>query len=207
MQTATANQIKPEPGISTPKQYKAAAKTAKPISWKEFERRYLCREDRFKYEWVNGLVEKTTRRMDQSQFFILQNLRDLFSHLIFSKKISGYLEPEIDSFFLDAVHRRPDVSYFTEAQKAGMKKGVPQIPEFVIEIVSNNDQMNRVYRKMQDYRDAGVRVVWMILPKLEEVHVLHGEGLMEIKVCKGSSICSAAPILPDFEMTADDIFK
>lgn len=29
------------------------------ISWEAFEKKYLSREDRFKYEWVNGTVEKT----------------------------------------------------------------------------------------------------------------------------------------------------
>ena len=79
--------------------------------------------------------------------------------------------------------------------------------QFVIEVVSNNDQMNRVYLKMQNYRDAGVREAWMIFPKLEEVHVFYGEGLMDMKVCKGPGICSAGSVLPGFEMTAADIFK
>jgi thioredoxin reductase len=34
---------------------------AKKISWETFEKKYLTREDKYKYEWVNGIVEKTER--------------------------------------------------------------------------------------------------------------------------------------------------
>ena len=42
----------------------------KPILWADFERKYLSREDGFKYEWLNGTIEKTSRTMHQSQRFI-----------------------------------------------------------------------------------------------------------------------------------------
>jgi hypothetical protein len=29
---------------------------SKKISWENFQKKYLTREDRFKYEWVNGMV-------------------------------------------------------------------------------------------------------------------------------------------------------
>ena len=48
----------------------------KPVSWETFEKKYLSREDSWKYEWVNGIVEKTKRFMYQEQFYILHNLRN-----------------------------------------------------------------------------------------------------------------------------------
>jgi hypothetical protein len=38
-------------------QSKTSAEPRK-ISWQEFERRYLTREDKYKYEWLIGVVEK-----------------------------------------------------------------------------------------------------------------------------------------------------
>ncbi len=179
---------------------------AKPISWLDFQRRYLSREDGYKYEWVNGIVEKTSRSMDQLQLIPLFNLRLFFETLRFSQKLDGSLEPEIDAFFLKNVHRRPDISYYSRQQLVAISKGQLQIPLFVIEIISTNDQINRVHQKMQNYRDAGVQVVWQIFPNLLEVHVYQGPQLNEMRVCKAETLCSAAPVLPDFVLPARNVF-
>lgn len=182
-------------------------KEAKKITWQEFERKYLSREDGYKYEWIDGTVEKTKRIMDQKQYRILKNLRFLFETLSRLGKISGGFEAEIDTFFLDRKHRRPDISYFSAEQEQGMDKGEMQIPQFVVEIISSNDQMNLAHKKMQNYRDASVKVVWHILPEVKQVHVYSGNYLDSMIVCTGKIICSAAPVLPDFALSADDIFK
>ncbi|MCC6725036.1 MAG: Uma2 family endonuclease, partial [Saprospiraceae bacterium] len=41
----------------------SASKGTEPkrISWEQFEKQYLTREDRYKYEWVKGQIEKTER--------------------------------------------------------------------------------------------------------------------------------------------------
>ena len=173
------------------------------ISWEEFEREYLTREDHYKYEWVNGSVETTERTMNQNQFYILKNLRRFFENLRAIGKFTGELEAEFDTFFLEKVHRRPDIAYFTEDQIAHMAYGENRVPDFVIEVVSTNDSANKLQKKMKNYRDAGVKVVWQIYPALKEVHVHIGENAT---VCSGDKICSAAPVLPDFEMPAGNVF-
>ncbi len=182
------------------------AKQAKPISWEEFQRKYLSREDSFKYEWVNGDVVKSKRTMDFTQFFILKNLQSLFRNLLLIKKVHGELITEGDTFF-DGNHRRPDIAWFTDDQISKAKNGVKPVPAFIIEVISTKDQLNLVEEKMDNYRAAGVKVVWQIFPKFEKVHVYAGENLDSMKVCKGEKLCSAAPALPDYEMAAQDIFK
>ena len=77
----------------------------KQISWVEFQKRYLHRDDKFKYEWVNGFVEKTPRTMNQLQQIIFDNLVDFFDKLRAEGKVNGRLSAEVDTFFLDKVHR------------------------------------------------------------------------------------------------------
>ena len=177
------------------------------ITWAVFQRQYLNKEDRFKYEWIDGTVEKTERTMDQKQYFILKNLRQLFTKLLVEGHINGGFEAEIDTFFLPKVHRRPDVAYFSEEQETKMAQEGNQVPAFVIEIISTHDQMNKSVKKMKNYRDAGVKVVWQIFPIQEEVHVYWGDNLDVMYVCTGERICSAAPVLPAFTLTAKDVFK
>lgn len=176
------------------------------ISWEAFKKKYLSREDGYKYEWLNGIVEKTKRTMDYTQFYIAQNLRDLFENLRFAKIINGILISEGDVFFLEK-HRRPDIAYFTPKQVDAAADGVNPMPEFVIEVISNTDAINRVNRKMQNYRAAEVKVVWHIFPQTQEVHVYCGDNLDTVYIKRGDAICSAEPVLPDFKISVNDIFK
>ena len=47
-------------------------------------------------------------------------------------------------------------------------------------------------------------VVWHIFPDLEEVHIYKGPNMITFS---RDEICSADPILPDFKITVNDIFK
>jgi Uma2 family endonuclease len=176
------------------------------ISWEAFQKKYLIREDSYKYEWLNGTVEKTKRYMDYTQLFIVKNLVAFFRQLLNDNKADGELLSEGDIFFLEN-HRRPDIFYMTDKQLAYTAHGQNQVPPFVIEIVSNRDQINKVTHKMQNYRDAGVQVVWHLFPNYEEVHVYSGKNLTSMLVCKAADICSAKPVLPHFEISVNDIFK
>lgn len=174
------------------------------ISWSEFQKRYIERDDKYKYEWVKGYVEKTLRTMNQYQQFICDNLIDFFTDLRLKGLVNGRLSPEVDTFFMTDIHRRLDLAYFSDAQRKLMANGQNQVPQFIIEIISNTDQMNRVVEKMQDYRNAQIPVVWHIFPKYNEIHIYHGRKMM---VYTGDDMCSAAPVLPLFELSVNDILK
>jgi Uma2 family endonuclease len=176
------------------------------ISWTDFQKKYLHREDGYTYEWLDGVVEKTKSNMEQTQFYILKNLQKLFRSLIQEGKIDGELIQEGDLFFLSH-HRKPDIAYLSSEQIDLCTFGEKQVPLFVIEVISNSDGINRVNRKMQDYRAAGVKVVWNIFPQVEEVHVYFGDNLDDAVINRGEKICSAAPVLPDFLISAKDVFK
>lgn len=183
---------------------KADAEKAKPVSWAEFRAKYLVREDGYKYEWLQGAVEKTRRTMDQTQFYILQNLMRFFRNLYLQTDVQGELISEGDMFF-QGNHRRPDIAFLTARQIAAAATGENQVPEFIVEIISGNDQINRVHSKMRDYENAGVKVVWHIFPELQIVHVYGGDHLDTMTVCRGDDLCSAAPVLPAFTLAVNAI--
>ena len=159
----------------------------RPVSWETFKKVYLEREDGFKYEWVDGYVEKTQRTMDKKQFFIQWNLSEFLTAL----NVGGLLIAEGDNFF-SGQHRRPDIAYYTHeqirlAQNDAANKVVPQ---FVIEVICTNDQINKAVEKMKNYRAAEVPIVWQIFPIQHEIHVYRGK---QMTVCVGDDICSAEP--------------
>lgn len=176
------------------------------ISWEAFEKKYLIREDAYKYEWVDGMVEKTKRAMDFKQFIIYANLNACLESIREKgKNPDGIFIQEGDIFFA-ANHRRPDIAWFTNEQIARTAHGENQVPRFVIEVISNKDQMNLVHKKMQDYRAANVETVWHVVPHIEEVHVYGGVQLKRMTVCKGDDICSADSVIEGFEISALAVF-
>jgi Uma2 family endonuclease len=171
------------------------------ISWEDFQERFLIREDEYKYEWVNGEVQITTRDTHKTQFHILRNLNRLLYTLYPVQKSFGEFIAEGDNFF-SGNHRRPDIAFYTDEQIQLGLDNKENTPNFVIEVISNNDQMNLVHQKMQDYYAADVKIVWHILPLVQQVHIYHGKK-MEVK--QGSEICSAEGVIEGFTISVDDL--
>ncbi len=132
MVAATQSYKTPAPTRSQP------AGAVKYVSWEQFQRRYLAREDGYTYEWTNGKVEKTKGTMEISQLHI-----------------------------------------------------------------SPNDRATKVSRKVQEYFQAGVKVVWNIYPALGEVHVF--ESATAAQICMGDARCSAEAALPGFVLPVSEI--
>jgi Uma2 family endonuclease len=101
--------------------------------------------------------------------------------------------------------RRPDLAFFNVDQINESLNDEEQIPEFVIEIISSNDQLNTVEDKVIEYFKAGVKVVWHILPRQKTVYVYTSRR--DVKVCIENDVCSAAPVLTDFQINADQLFS
>lgn len=183
-------------------------KQPRPISWSEFEKRYLSREDGFKYEWLHGRVEKTAYTMNPTQLYIQRNLTALFRAFLNTGQVNGELLAEPDLFFFPDVHRRPDFAWLTNAQINRLaQEGAIEIPAFVVEVISTRDAAQKIVDKMRHYRTAGVQVAWLIYPIQQEVHVYGGPELSEMRVCTDDKLCSAAPVLPAFEVPVFEIFK
>ena len=181
-----------------------SAASSKTITWEEFKKRYLTREDTWKYEWVDGTVEKTPRSMDTTQFYIFVNLLEFLNRLRPATTTGGgTFIAEGDAFF-SGNHRRPDIAFYSMKQIRDGRENKDVHPDFVIEVISKNDQMLKVQDKMGDYRKAGVKVIWHIFPKQQEIHVYHGK---KMTVCIGDDICSAEPVIEGFVIAAKDVFK
>ncbi|MFN4256470.1 MAG: Uma2 family endonuclease [Saprospiraceae bacterium] len=159
-----------------------------------------------KLEWVDGRLIKTDKTMNSNQMYILQNLQDFFETTAAYRQKLGRLHSEFDSYLKSRSIRRPDLGYLTREQiyLAADEKD-PLIPAFAIEIISPNERYEEAEQKLRDYINAGIQVVWHIFPKLKTVKVFRpGEKTEE---CAGDeAVCSAAPVLPDFQMSIAQIF-
>ena len=49
-------------------------------------------------------------------------------------------------------------------------------PDLAVEVVSPNDSASELEEKLDDYRTAGVPLIWVIYPELRKVKILRQEG-------------------------------
>jgi Uma2 family endonuclease len=162
--------------------------------------------DGFKYEWNDGEIITFTG-MEKKQLYIYQTLQILFIQKGYWQ--SGTLVAEQEVMLTGIQMRRPDVAYFNNEQIQQTKQGIDAIPEFVVEIISGNDNINKVEAKIAEYYKAGaggvpLKVVWLILPEEKVVHIYTSRK--QVQICTDDDICSAKPVLPDFEISVNALF-
>jgi Uma2 family endonuclease len=161
-------------------------------------------EDGYKYEWNDGTIEKSAKMITPAQLYLVDNLSALLEKA--TPPAGGRMICEVQNRTTDVQVRIPDVAYYTkeEIRKAADKKYQP-VTSFAIEIISDHDKINKVYGKLEEYFQAGVKVVWMIFPEFEKVHVFTSPE--DVKICKGKTLCSAESVIPGFVISAADLFK
>lgn len=187
--------------IDQSKQKKTVAKPRR-VSKARFLREYADREDGYKYEWNNGIIEKT-ESMNQQQAEIYFVLLACFQKTN-AAKAGGGLITETDMYTSEIQLRRPDISFYSGEQRQLMKNGENQVSAWVVEVISTNDQANLINKKLDEYFLAGVQVVWHIYPESKQVHVFTSPE--QVTICRGKKVCSAAPALWDMEISAEELF-
>ena len=75
--------------------------------------------------------------------------------------------------------RRPDVSFVKKGRLPGdvSPKGWVKIPpDLAVEVVSPNDSAEELEEKLDDYRKAGVPLIWVIYPEQRKARVFRLDG-------------------------------
>jgi Uma2 family endonuclease len=105
--------------------------------------------------------------------------------------------------------RSPDVSWVEKSRwdaltKEQKEKFIPLCPDFVIEILSPNDSLKKIQKKMQEYIENGCRLGWLINRKKQEVEIYRPGQNME--VLKFPQTISGENILPSFVLNMQRIW-
>jgi Uma2 family endonuclease len=182
---------------------KAPLRQPRRVSKARFLKEYADREDGYKYEWNDGVIEKY-QGMNQQQAEIYFLLMAYFQKTEASKT-GGGLITETDMLTTPNQLRRPDISFYTGEQRRLMKLGENQIAPWVAEVISPSDNANKINSKLDEYFLAGVQVVWHIFPESKQVYVYTSPE--SVTICRGQTVCSAAPALPDLTISADALFE
>jgi Uma2 family endonuclease len=92
--------------------------------------------------------------------------------------------------------RRPDVSFIRAERLPPPEQRAEGFisvrPDLAVEVVSPSDRVYDLEEKLDDYRDAGIPLVWLVYPRSRRVRILRLEG-------------PPTELGPDGELTGEDI--
>ncbi len=161
--------------------------------------------DGFKYEWNDGEIIKF-EKMNKKHLKLLKKLARLFLKTKAHAK-GGELIYEQDVWLTGIQLRRPDLAFFSAEQieNSDLPEADDPIPAFAMEVISTTDQILAIKNKLRQYFQHGIQVVWLIYPEDNLVEVY--TDFKTVKICSGSDICSASPVLDDFEIPAEELFS
>lgn len=103
--------------------------------------------------------------------------------------------------------RAPDVT-FVRAERlpagrlqAGYWEGAPDL---AVEVLSPSDRYPEVQRKVQEYLDAGTRLVWVVDPESRTATVFHPDGRSVFLGADG--VLDGEDVLPGFRLALEGVW-
>ena len=94
------------------------------------------------------------------------------------------------------------LGHLTRKQK---EKFLPLCPDFVVELRSPTDRLARLKEKMEEYRENGARLGWLIDPVERKVYVYRPNG--EVEIADNPQTVSGDPVLPGFVLELGEIWE
>ncbi|GAA4410624.1 Uma2 family endonuclease [Nibrella viscosa] len=81
--------------------------------------------------------------------------------------------------------RSPDAAWVSMARWNALTaeqqdKFPPVCPDFVVELMSESDNLKDATDKMQEYLDNGCRLAWLINPKTEQARIYRPDGSVQV---------------------------
>jgi len=104
--------------------------------------------------------------------------------------------------------RGADVSYYSNARlpESEIVDGLPPVvPDLVVEVYSPSDRPGKMGRKVAEYLNAGVAMVWVLYPKRRTLRIERAEDPVPIVLGEGD-VVENLPELPGFRRAVADFF-
>ena len=161
-----------------------------------------------RFELVDGrLVEKDMGARSSHVGGELAYLLKVFNH---PNPVGWVLPADASYQFLPDrpnLVRKPDVSFIRLGRLANEELPTGHIrlaPDLAVEVVSPNDLYYEVEEKVREYRQAGVRLVWIVAPPSRSVLVRRLDGTIA-EVHEGDEL-SGEDVVPGFRCRVADVF-
>ncbi len=167
----------------------------------------LCHQTDKRLELVKGAL----RELAPANFehgLVTGKLQVLVGQFVMSQRL-GYVVAAETGFVLSeqpATVRVPDMAYVSRerVKESHIERFADFAPDLVAEVVSPSDTFSSVAEKVEDWLNAGVRLVWVIDPVTQTVRV-YRTG-QPTQVLREQDTLSGEDVLPGFACKVSEVF-
>jgi Uma2 family endonuclease len=102
--------------------------------------------------------------------------------------------------------REPDVAFVRQEalDRVGSNDGYwPGAPDLAVEVISPNDRYTEVDEKVQEYLEAGARLVWIVNPRRQSITV---RTQSDVKLLGEADSLGGGDVVPGFVCAVREIF-
>lgn len=175
-----------------------------PLTVAEFDRLAELPENADKrLEFIGGEVIEVPSNAYSSELAI--TIASFIKQYLRESGLSGHVTGEGGGYMVSGERYAPDVAYLSKARQAELaKEGYnPNPPELAVEVVSPNDDNEKLLIKVSNYLAART-VVWIVRPGTHKVEV-HAPG-QPVRVLGIQDTLDGGQVLPGFKLAIKDIF-
>ncbi|HEX5000059.1 MAG TPA: Uma2 family endonuclease [Terriglobia bacterium] len=163
-------------------------------------------KDGMKYELVGGEILVSPAGMRHSM--IAARITYLIARYLEGNPIGTVYSADVGIQFPNGNVRSPDVTFVRTAKLPGGQS--PEtfgelIPDLVVEVLSPQDRLTEIGRKIGEYLEYGVPLIWLVDPREKTVAVYRSLTDTE-RVVDGATI-TAEPVLPGFAVPVRSFFE
>jgi Uma2 family endonuclease len=103
--------------------------------------------------------------------------------------------------------RAPDVMFVSEGRLSGgidPDHFLPFAPDLAVEVVSPSNLWSEVEEKVEEYLEAGVRMVWIVNPRTRSITVYRSRS--QVQILGSKDTLAGEDVLPGFSVSVAEIF-
>lgn len=101
--------------------------------------------------------------------------------------------------------RGPDVAYYSIERVPAVPQGYFEVaPDLAVEVISPSDSASYVQKKVVQYLEAGVRMIWVVYPASRDVVVYH--SLDRVQHLTEQQSLDGGSVLPGFTYRIAELF-
>ena len=165
----------------------------------------LALDDDKIFEIVDGQLEEKPMAGAKHGGVGVRLSAKLFLH-VDAHQLGGVYGPDTN-FTIGKRERVPDVSFVSAARippEGEPESAWPIAPDLAVEVISPNDAWEQLYRKLREYFQAGVRLVWYVYADSSTIRVFTSvESMRELTI---HDVLDGGDVLAGFELAIEQLF-
>jgi len=157
-------------------------------------------------ELVDGeLVKMSPSFLPEAR--VVRTIQRLLDNFVYPRQLGEIFGPDLGYELTPHRVRAPDVSFVSAEKLASY--GNPQafakiVPDLAVEVISPEVKYGYLQRKIRDYFEAGVRLLWIVDPEMQTVTVYHSP--LDLRILTAADTLSGEQVLPGFSCLVGELF-